>query len=286
MNLSAPIFQNKDFRKAMQYLFPFELINSKLMYDSYYRLVSAFEGTEYANSNLKPYGFNPQKAREHLVKAGFDKRGQDGILVNANGERASFTLTFGEKTFERHLTVVQEVYKKAGVEMNLKLLDGATAFNRGLERKYEMIVTSRTAGFYPEPNQYFHSKFKAVTNNNNVWGYGTPETDKLIETYMYDFSKENRLQAMHKLDEVVQDEAFYIPFWDAPYLRILYWDYLCWPEYFFPRRTQQISDFQVFWIDPEREARLKGAMAKGESLGEDAIVDVDPYGIKKKMESK
>jgi len=286
MNLSAPIFQNKDFRKAMQYLFPFELINSRLMYDSYYRMVSTSEGTEYANPNLKPYGFNPQKAREHLVKAGFDKRGPDGILVNANGERASFTLTFGEKTFERHITVVQEVYKKAGVEMNLKLLDGATAFNRGLERKYEMIVASRTGGLYPEPNQYFHSKFKGVTNNNNIWGYGTPETDKLIETYMYDFNKEKRLQAMYKLDEVIQDEAFYIPFWDAPYLRILYWDYLCWPEYFFPRRTQQISDFQVFWIDPEREARLKGAMAKGESLGEDTIIDVDPYGIKKKMESK
>ena len=149
-----------------------------------------------------------------------------------------------------------------------------------------MIVASRTAGFYPEPNQYFHSKFKGVTNNNNIWGYGTPETDKLIETYMYDFNKEKRLQAMYKLDEVIHDEAFYIPFWDAPYLRILYWDYLRWPEYFFPKRTLQISDFQVFWIDPEREARLKGAMAKGESLGEDAIIDVDPYGIKKKMESK
>ena len=286
MNLSAPIFQNKDFRKAMQYLFPFELVNSKIMYNSYYRQVSTFEGTEYTNPNLKPYGFNPQKAREYLVKAGFDKRGPDGILVNAKGERASFTLTFGEKTLEPHLTVVQEVYKKAGVEMNLKLLDGATAFNRALERKYEMIVTSWTADIYPDPKQYFHSKFKGVTNNNDIWGYGTPETDKLIETYMYDFNKQKRLQAMFKLDEIIQDEAFYIPFWDAPYLRVLYWDYLCWPEYFFPKRAQYFFEYQVFWIDPGREALLKEAMAKGKTLGEDTIVDVDPYGIKKRMESK
>ena len=286
MNLEAPIFKNKDFRKAMQYLFPFELINSKLMYSSYYRIVSIAEGTEYANPNLKPYGFDPQKAREHLAKAGFAKRGADGILLNEKGERASFTLTYGDKQFERHATVIQEVYKKAGVEMLLKLLDGATAFNRGLERKYEMTITSRTAGFYPEPNQYFHSKFKAATNNNNIWGFGTPETDKLIETYMFDLDKNKRLDAMHKLDEIIYDEAFYIPFWNAPYIRFIYWDYLCWPKNFLPRRTQQLTDWQVFWIDPAKEARLKEAMAKNTDLGEDTEVDVDPYGIKKAMESK
>ena len=286
MNLEAPIFQSKDFRKAMQYLFPFEVINDKLMYNSYYRLVSAFEGTEYANPDLKPYGFNPQKAREYLEKAGYKKRGSDGILVNDKGERAAFTVIFGDKTFERHLTVVKEKYKMAGVEMNLKLLEGATAFNRGLERKYEMIETGRVGGYYPEPNQYFHSRFKGVTNNNNIWGYGTPETDKLIETYMYDLDKTKRLEAMHKLDAIIQDEAFYIPFWDAPYIRILYWDYICWPDFYFPKRTQQISDFQVFWIDPAKETRLKEAMAAGQSLGEDTVVDIDPYGIKKMMDSK
>ncbi|MBN1902995.1 ABC transporter substrate-binding protein [Candidatus Sumerlaeota bacterium] len=285
-NLEAPIFQNKDFRKAMQYLFPFETINSKLMYDSYYRQVSFFQGTEYQNPNLKPYGFDPRKAREHLQKAGFTKRGSDGILVDQSGRRASFSLIYGSKSIERHLTVVQEAYKKAGVEINLNLLEGATAFNRGLERKYEMTLTSRTSGFYPDPYQYFHSKFKSTTNNNNIWGFGAPETDKLIEIYNFNMDKSKRLEAMYKLDEIIYDEAFYIPFWDAPYIRILYWDYLRWPEFFLPKRTQQITDWQVFWIDPQKKARLKTAMEKGENLGEDAIVDIDPYGVKMKMETK
>ena len=284
-NLESQIFQNKDFRKAMQYLFPFETINAELMYNSYYRQVSAFKGTEYENPNLKPYGFDPRKAREHLRNAGFTKRGPDGILVNEKGQRASFTLIYGSKSIERHLTVIQQVYQKAGVEMNLNLLEGATAFNRGLERKYEMTLTARTAGLYPSPYEYFHSVFKKTTNNNNIWGYGAPETDKLIETYMFDLDKQKRLDAMYKLDEIVQDEAFYIPFWDAPYIRILYWDYVCWPQNFLPRRIEQLTDWQVFWIDPQKEARLKQAMQKGESLGEDTIIDVDPYGVKSKLES-
>jgi len=286
MNLGAPIFQNKDFRKAMQYIFPFELINSKLMYNSYYRQVSAFEGTEYVNPDLKPYGFNPGKAREHLQKAGYKKRGNDGILVDEKRNRASFSLIYGSKSIERHLTVVQQVYKKAGVEIKLNLLEGATAFNRGLERKYEMILSGRTSGMYPSPYQYFHSKFKEVTGNNNIWGFGAPETDKLIETYMFDLDKTKRLDAMGKLDKIIWDEAFYIPFWDAPYIRIIYWDHVCFPPSFFPKRTQQLTDWQVFWIDPNKKARLETAMKKGENLGEDKIVDVDPYDVKKKLEQR
>ena len=53
MNLEAPIFQNKDFRKAMQYLFNFERLNRNLMYNEYFRQVSFFEGTEYANPDAQ-----------------------------------------------------------------------------------------------------------------------------------------------------------------------------------------------------------------------------------------
>jgi hypothetical protein len=102
---------------------------------------------------------------------------------------------------------------------------------------------------------------------------------------MFDLDKQKRLDAMYKLDEIVQDEAFYIPFWDAPYIRILYWDYVCWPQNFLPRRIEQLTDWQVFWIDQQKEARLKQTMQKGETLGEDTIIDVDPYGVKSKLES-
>ncbi|HPB32459.1 MAG TPA: extracellular solute-binding protein, partial [Candidatus Sumerlaeota bacterium] len=286
MNLEAPIFRNKDFRKAMQYLFPFESINQNLMYNSYYRKISTFDGTEFANPEIKPYGFNPRLAREHLEKAGYRKRGPDGILVNDKGEKAAFSLTYGSQSMTRHFTVVQETMKKAGVNVELRLLEGATAFNRALERKYEMIFTGWTADFYPDPNQYFHSKFKAVTNNNNVWGFGTPETDALMETFMFDMDREKRIQAMHKLDAIIQDEAFYIPTWDAPYLRFLYWDYVCWPEFYLPKRAQSIPEWQVFWIDPAKEQRLKDAMAKKETIPGDTEVMKDPYGVKKALDEK
>jgi microcin C transport system substrate-binding protein len=255
------------------------------MYNAYYRQVSSFTGTEYANPELKGYGFDPRQARTHLAKAGYEKRGKDGILVDANGNRCSFTLMYGNKGLERHFTVVKQTFKRLGVEMNLRLLEPGTAFRNGLEREYEMTLMSRTTGFYPGPYQYYHSIFTESKNNNNVWSFGTAYTDSLIDIYRFDLDKDRRIAAMHELDAILQDEAFYVPFWQAPFLRFLYWDNVGFPASFFPKRTEQMTDWQVFWIDTEAEERLQVAMKEGRSLGEDMIVDVDPYRVKDRIEA-
>ena len=307
MNLEAPIFQNKDFRKAVQYLFNFERLNRNLMFDEYFRQISFFEGTEYANPNLEPYVFDPILAREYLERAGyrrpddirrgglfkslwnvlsgviFTRSDADAILVNERGEKASFTVIYGQQGLGRHLTVMQQEYRRAGVDMRLQLLEPGAAFERGLERKYEMTLTGRTAGLYPAPRQYLHTEFQRETNNNNIWGFGTEEVDELIRIYEEDLDLGARLDAVHRIDEIVSEEAFYIPFWMAPYIRIVHWDYLRFPEFYLPRRTQSITDWMVYWIDPERRARLEEAMASGEALPLDEELDKDFYGIRERF---
>ena len=307
MNLEAPIFRNKDFRKAMQHLFNFERLNRNLMFNEYFKQISFFEGTEYANPDLEPYTFDPVLAREYLERAGYrppdDTRNgsllrgvwnalrgvivtrshTDGVLVNERGEPASFTVTYGSQGLTRHLTVMQQEYRRAGVDMRLQLLEPGTAFERGLERKYEMTLTNRTAGLYPAPRQYLHTEFQRETNNNDIWGFGTEEVDQLIRIYEEDLDFENRLDAVHRIDEIVSEEAFYIPFWMAPYIRIVYWEYLQVPEFYLPRRTQSITDWMVYWIDPERRATLEEAIANGEAIELDGEIDKDYYGIRERL---
>ncbi len=308
MNLEAPIFQNKDFRKAMQHLFNFERLNRNLMYDEYFRQVSFFEGTEYASPNLQSYPFDPRKAREHLERAGyrrpdtvgshtlfggvrnalrgllFTRADSDDILVNERGARASFSVIYGSKGLERHLTVMQQEYRRAGIDVRLRLLEPGTAFERGLVRKYEMTMTGRTAGYYPSPRQYLHTDFKVTTNNNNIWGFGTAEVDELIRVYEEDLDAQRRLEATNRIDEIVYEEAFYIPFWAAPYIRIAYWDYVQFPEFYLPKRTQQLTDYMVYWIDPEKRAALERAMSAGEAYPVDEELDKDFYGIRQRFQ--
>lgn len=303
MNLQAPIFRSKDFRKAMQYLFNFDRLNRNLMFGEYFRQVSFFEGTEYADPALKSYPFDPTKAREHLRRAGyrrpaeqqgasvlaglgralkgllFTRSDTDDVLVNEHGERASFTLIYGSKSFERHLTVMQQEYRRAGVDIKLQLLEPGTAFERGLNRKYEMTMTNRTSGLYPSPKQYLHTTYKKTTGNNDIWGFGTAEVDALIDIYETDLDPEARRKAMVKIDDIVHDEAFYIPFWRAPFIRLVHWDYLRFPDFYLPRRTQQLNDYLVYWIDPARKAALAKAMQDGTTFPVDRQLDKDYYHV-------
>jgi len=308
MNTEAPIFQNQDFRIALQHLFNFDRLNRNLMYNEYFRKKSFFDGTEFANPNLESYEFSSEKAREHLERAGyhrpdnianqsafaklrnvaygliFTRSDTDDILVNDKGEKASFTLIYGAKGLERHLTVIQQDFRRAGVEMRLQLLEPGTAFQRNLEGKFEMTLNSMSSGFYPEPRQYLHTEFKNAKNSNAFWGFGTPEVDALIKIYEEDLDADKRREAMWKIDQLVHDAAFYIPFWDSPYIRIAYWDYIQWPEFYLPKRTQALTEWMVWWIDPAKKTALEEAKRTNTALPLDPNMDKDFYNVKQKFQ--
>jgi microcin C transport system substrate-binding protein len=292
----------------MQHLFNFERLNRNLMYNEYFRQRSFFEGTEFASPDIEPYGFDPVKAREYLQKAGYRRpeslssqtffsslrnavRGliltrtdTDDILVNDRGGLASVSVVYGSRGLERHLTVVQQEYRRAGVDMRLQLLEPGTAFERGLERKYEMTMTARTAGFYPDPRQYLHTDFKKSVNNNNIWGFGTQDVDDLVKVYEESLDPKARLEAMRRIDAIVHDEAFYIPFWMAPYTRLVFWDYVQFPEFYLPKRTEQYLDYMVYWIDSKKQAALAEDMRAGRSYPVDGEIDKDYYKIRQRIQ--
>ncbi len=286
MNLKEPIFQNKDFRKALQHLVNFDEMNSKLMHNAYYRQISSFYGTPFANPDLEMYDYNPLKARQHLMKAGFSKRGSDGILSKEDGTRAEFTLTYGSKGLERHLTLVQQTFKRAGVQMNLRLLEPGTAFANGMEKSFEALLFNRTANFYPDPHQYFSCETADKLQTNNNWSFCNEEVDELIEVYRFGDDADERVAAMHRIDEIVHDEAFIIPFWTGPFVRFVYWDYVEYPEFYYPRMTEQLMDYQVYWINPDKKKALEAAMKENRSYGKDPVVDIDPYDVQAKLEAQ
>jgi microcin C transport system substrate-binding protein len=308
MNTEAPIFQNKEFRIALQYLFNFERLNRNLMYNEYFRLKSFFGGTEYANPNLMSYEFSSEKAREHLEKAGyhrpagisaqgawaklrnvaygliFARSDTDDILVNDKGERASFTLIYANKGLEPHLTTIQQDFRRAGIDMRLQQLEPGTTFERALERKFEAINIGMSAGLFPDPREYLATEFKNSKNNNDFWGFGTPEVDALIKTYEENLDADARRQAMWKIDQIVHDEAFYLPFWTAPYVRLVYWDYVQFPEFYLPRRTQGLTDWFVYWIDPAKKAALEEAKRTNKAYPIDPQMDKDFYNVRKRFQ--
>ncbi len=313
MNLEAPIFRNKDFRKAMQYLFNFERAEPEPdVRRIRAAMTSFFEGSEYANPNLKPYGFDPAKAREHLARAGYRRPAETAAQswpgaasatccaawssraptattcssTNA-ARRPASRVIYGSKGLERHLTVMQQEFRRAGVDMRLRLLEPGTAFERGLERKYEMTVTGRTTGFYPQPRQYLHTEFKNATNNNNIWGFGTAEVDELIAHLRARPGPREAPQghAPHRRDRARRGLLHSVL--DARPTSASCTGTTCAsPSSGLPRRTEQLNDYMVYWIDPQRRKALEEAMRSGTALPLDPVLDKDYYGIRAKASGR
>jgi len=308
LNLQAPIFQNKDFRTALQYLVNFDRINRNLMYASSFRKRSFFDGTPFADPSIGAPEFNPAKAREYLERAGyhrpngpdsktflskvrnvisgllFTRTDTDEILVNDKGERASFTVLYRSKQYEPHFTVMQQDFRRVGVDMKLQLLDAGTMFERASERKYEAVHVAMLTNFYPDPRQYLHTEFGETTGNNNFWGYKNPEVDAEIEIYEKNLDPDARTTAMHRIDQIIRGDSIYIPFWDAPYTRLVYWDYLQFPDFYLPKRTQQFVDWLVYWIDPAKKAALEEAKSKNTPYPLDPDPDKDYFHVRDKLQ--
>ncbi|MGH8803000.1 MAG: hypothetical protein ACREX6_11980 [Casimicrobiaceae bacterium] len=143
-----------------------------------------------------------------------------------------------------------------------------------------MTLTGYTSSFYPDPREYLGSEFKKTTNNNDIWGFGSPEVDRLIRIYERDPDPGARLEAMHRIDDIVHDEAFYIPFWRAPFIRVAHWDYVRFPAFYLPKRTEQLSDWLVYWIDPVRKEALARDMRIGKAYPVDPEIDKDYYHVR------
>jgi microcin C transport system substrate-binding protein len=149
-----------------------------------------------------------------------------------------------------------------------------------------MTLTGRTAAFYPQPRQYLHTEFQQKKNNNNIWGYASPEVDALIAVYEEDLDADKRQRAMQRIDEIVREEAFYLPFWSAPYTRIVYWAYVRFPDEWLPLRTEQLFDWMVFWIDPQLRAQLAEDMRNNKPWPLDKQLDKDPWGVMKQKAAR
>jgi microcin C transport system substrate-binding protein len=214
----------------------------------------------------------------------FTRSDTDDILVNDKGEKASFTLIYPGGSIERHLTVMQQDFRRAGVDIKLQQLEYGTLFERALQRKFEMLMLGMTAGFYPDPREYLFSNFKNIAGNNDFFGFGTPQVDALIKTYEESLDPDARQKAMFQIDQIVHDEALYIPFWTAPYDRIAYWDYVQFPDFYLPKRASNTIQTWNFWIDPQKKAALAEAMKTGKAYPVDKNIDKDFYNVRQKFQ--
>jgi microcin C transport system substrate-binding protein len=259
LNSRRPPFDDIRVRKAMTLLLNRKQIIDKIMLGQYEPVTSYFAATPYENPADPKNEYDPQAAVKLLGEAGWNSRDSQGRLVK-NGVPLQVELIYYDKNSEPELTVYQEDLRKVGVNLNLRLVTFETLFQIVSGRKFQMAHIGWTGLLFPNPETSFRSSLADSENNNNITGFKNARVDQLCEAYDKMFDVQSRIRAIREIDGILANDYQYVLTWDAPYVRIAYWNRFGTPPGYLSRTGDQYAVQQMWWIDPEKDGKLKEAL--------------------------
>lgn len=275
LNLDDPLLSDLNVRLGLAYSMNVDLMLQTVLRGDYERLKSAYDGYgEYSNPEIEPRPFDLNKANEYFNASGWSTRGPDGIRVK-DGQRLAVRVSYATDEHTARLVMLREEARKAGVELNLQLLDASASFKQTLEKKHQIAWMGWGTNLTPQFWEHYHSANAHVPQNNNINNIASPEIDALIETYNRTTDHGERVAAAHKIQQLVFDLASFIPMYKVPYTREGFWRWVKLPEHygtkisdalFLPLGGDYLRSDGLLWIDEEEKAATLKALAEGGSF--------------------
>lgn len=289
INSAKPLLNNPDIRHGLHHAMNFELVIRQFFRGDYERMRSVCDGYgPRSHPTLRAREFSVEKAQQAFAKAGFNRRGADGILVNSQGKRLSFTFTTAYKRLEEVMTILKEEAKKAGVELNLEIMEMTAAWKKVDEKNHELALAALNTSveLYPrfwEPyhsdNAYKEPKEQRYDADGNLRSGLTPkpttnnstmcadrEIDELIERFRKSEDLDEITKLSHQLAQKLHDHGGYIPGWVRPWYRVGYWRWIQWPKTYNVMKSREPAEYHVHWIDVDAKAKTLAAMEEGNAF--------------------
>lgn len=221
-NLRRDLFKDREVRQALAHLMNRDEMNKKFRYGKADLATGpVYLRSEYANPSVKPFLFDPKKAKDLLAKAGWADTDKDGALdkvVDGKKTAFKFALVYANKDSEKYWTIYKEDLKKAGIEMELKFMEW-NSFVKTLDTgEFESVALSWVGGDIDwDPKQVWHSS-SAVAGGSNFINYQNPEVDKLIDEAREIMEKKPRIEKLRKAFEIIANDAPYVFLFNDKYL--------------------------------------------------------------------
>jgi microcin C transport system substrate-binding protein len=285
MNESAPLLNNHDIRVGVQYALNWELVISKFSRGDWQRMQTTADGFgEFTHPTLRSRTFSIDQALASFAKAGFTKRGPDGILVNDAGTRLSFQVSTGYENLKDVLTILQEEAIKAGLQLRVEVLDNTAAWKKVQEKKHEIEFTAFAVGteMFPRYWETVHSvnaydqaflpdgsvnpNRKVKTQTNNLQEIADPELDRMITAYDKSESLAEMKQLAFKMEELLFADASFSPGFDISFLRTGTWRWLGMPESGNVKIATTFSEYSLYWIDEDVKRETEEARKSGKTF--------------------
>jgi len=199
MNHSVKPFDNKKVRQAINYAIDADLIIKRLVKDKAYRATSWLPPSSAAfDKTVKPYPFNPDKAKQLLAEAGFP-----------NGFEFEWTTSQNESWGLPIVEAVLPMLAKVGIKAKPKLVEVTVLTDIAMKGDHQAYIASALTG--PDSLATLRCYDSRTPRTAcNYTGYKNPEFDKLLDEAAQAGDAAKRDEALKKANNLLYDEA---PVW-------------------------------------------------------------------------
>lgn len=213
-NLKNPIFKSVKTREALVNLFDRKKMIEKLLFNlSVPATGPLYQQSDYADPSVKAIEFDPKLALKKLNEDGWKDTDGDKILdkmIDGKKVSLSFTILEPSADYVKFLTTFQEDAKKAGVDVQIKVVEWNAFIKLLNERKFEAVRLAWGGGDLEwDPKQVWHSDSIANEGSNFV-SYSNPKVDKLINEARVIMDRKERITKLREVYKTIAADVPYI----------------------------------------------------------------------------
>lgn len=163
-----------------------------------------------ANPEIKPWPYDPDRAKKLLSEAGYVDRNGDGLRESAAGAPFVFEFTYSANSQETQdlALMMKESMRQAGIEMTLNPVDWPAMQQMLGDRTFDAIMLGWGGAVDSDLYQMFHST-QVEDGGNNYTYHKSERLDKAIEAARTTVDRELGTKLWHKAHEILYDEQPY-----------------------------------------------------------------------------
>jgi len=194
-------FDDVRVRQAVNYALNRELINKALFGGKAILCAGPISPRTFgANPNLKPYPYDPEKAKELLAEAGYP-----------NGFEARLAYPTYMSQIQEQAEAIAADLAKVGIQVKLEPFERAVMWERYKGRQHQMYIYWWDDA--PEPDRYMYSLFHSQSRD---YYYKNPTVDVLLDLGRTIMNRDDRAKVYHEIDRILYEDAPWVYLYVIP----------------------------------------------------------------------
>jgi peptide/nickel transport system substrate-binding protein len=210
-NLKHPLFTDKRVRQAISYAINKDEIVSGVLLGLGKPATGPYKhGTWAHNDQVKIYHYDPAKARDLLLQAGWTDTDGDGIL-DKDGKPFAFEILTnqGNETRQKCAEIIQRQLAEVGIRVKIRIVEWSAFVTDFInKRRFEAVILGWTIPLDPDAYDVWHSS-KTAPQELNFVSYQNPEVDEVLEKGRSTFNQAERKKYYDRFQEILAEDQPY-----------------------------------------------------------------------------